>query len=479
MEMDDDPVIPLAAGLAASLEKGDVVSITRGQASFNFILDWNRKAAIGRLTFRIGAVDLWSYPLDLPGVASLIRGLAGAWEALSVEETYPHSVTLDHPSQLGPQLDSLIKDVDEVDLLLDEYRLSHDLAAWIDNPDAASLWFMREGLFMIVESGATVRRLPGGEVLRLLEQLGDTIGELIRGVEPTVIMAWQDRNDTSPEALGRLLRLSIGRSSENVQQLLDSKIIPFPARRSDVMLGLDEVLVAARMWPATAFSVTELQRVATEIRAIPHRETLELDRLAEEARLTLERHSDRPPRVDGIAIAEWLRKRLGMKSSTRAEPEHLLQQWRVFIRRVPILRDIEAVSFWGGQHGPGILLNPTARKAAMSERDGAIRFTLAHEICHLLLDRKGSLPVAEVLGGTPPNRPEKRANVFAAHFLLPLEEVQQVFSRSTGINECLESLMEDFGVSRTLAAAQIKWRYYRSDSLSPADWRIINALAPS
>jgi hypothetical protein len=41
-----------------------------------------------------------------------------------------------------------------------------------------------------------------------------------------------------------------------------------------------------------------------------------------------------------------------------------------------------------------------------SDVNGAMRFTLAHELCHLLVDRKGSLPVAEVLGGATPNRPE-------------------------------------------------------------------------
>jgi hypothetical protein len=69
--------------------------------------------------------------------------------------------------------------------------------------------------------------------------------------------------------------------------------------------------------------------------------------------------------------------------------------------------------------------------------------------------------------------------VFAAHFLLPLHEVEVVFSNSTDINECLRALMTLFGVSRSLAAAQVKWRYYKSEVLSPADWHVINALAPS
>jgi hypothetical protein len=100
--MDQDPVTPLAVGVGGSLKATGRVSIARGQAGFNFHLVWDREEALGRLTLHAGTAELWSHSLDRADLVSLVLGLAGAWEALAVEESYPHSVTLDHPSQLGP-----------------------------------------------------------------------------------------------------------------------------------------------------------------------------------------------------------------------------------------------------------------------------------------------------------------------------------------------------------------------------------------
>jgi Zn-dependent peptidase ImmA (M78 family) len=485
MELEHDPVTPLAAGVGASLGMVDgVVSVARGRTAFNFVLAWDDRAS-GKLAFRSGVTELWSQTLVSDDLISLLLGLAKAWEALVMEEVYPRSVTPDHPSQLTSQLDLVLKDVDEVDLLVGRYRASHDLAAWIDDPDASSLWFMREGLLMIVDSGGIVRRPLAIEVLPVLEQLGDILVQITKGDSAAshAIAAWRDRNDLSAEGIGRLLRLSIGRPEKAVQRLLDNKVIPFPTRRAEIMAGLDEVQAAARMWPTQA-PLPALERVAGEIRKVPHRETVELDHLAEQAMAVLRRYANKAPREGGKAVAEWLRDTVGLSPGSRAEPEQLLNKWGVYVHRIAILRDIEAVSFWGGQHGPGILLNPDARRASgkaidASELNGAMRYSLAHEICHLLLDRRGSLPVAEVLGGATPNQPEKRANVFAAHFLLPLGEVEKAFVDGVDINECIQTLMVSFGVSRSLAAAQLKWRYFNSEILSSADWRAVDAIIRS
>jgi hypothetical protein len=484
MPTDFEPVTPLAVGLGASLRAADRVSVVRGQASgLSFSLERERENAGARLTFRVAGSDLWSQS-DLSGgdLANLLRGLACAWDALVVEEVYPHSLTPEHPSQLEPKLEALLKDVNEVDLLVKAYRASHDLSAWMGS-DFPSLWFMREGLLMVVEASGIVRRLGGGDVLRTLEHLGDAIAELTKEAEPSARIAWRNRNDTSQKSIDRLLRLSMGRSEGIVRQLIERKIIPFPRRRSDAMRGLDAVQAAARMWPAR-LPVASLERVAAEIRAVSRRDTAELDQLSEAALAALAGSADKPARIGGAAIALWLRGRLGLNYTDRADPQGLLDRWGVLIRRVELVLAVEAVSFWGDQHGPGILLNPNSRKARIGKLDqrqlnGAMRFSLAHEICHLLVDRKGSLPVAEVLGGATPSRPENRANVFAAHFLLPLRAVEEAYIGSANVEDCLETLTSAFGVSRTLAGAQLKWRYYGSDVLSPADWRVINALAPS
>ena len=54
-----------------------------------------------------------------------------------------------------------------------------------------------------------------------------------------------------------------------------------------------------------------------------------------------------------------------------------------------------------------MLLNLDARYASSS---GRRRATLAHEICHLLVDRGSALPLVEVLGGRTAEHVERRAS---------------------------------------------------------------------
>ena len=111
---------------------------------------------------------------------------------------------------------------------------------------------------------------------------------------------------------------------------------------------------------------------------------------------------------------------------------------------------IEAIAFWG-LHGPCIMLNDN-RAHDSHERQ---RMTLAHEFCHLLVDRKNALPAAEVLGGAIDPYVERRANAFAAELLLPRETVEQ--EAQSGHSRLSELLLirQKFGVSKTVACAQI------------------------
>lgn len=66
---------------------------------------------------------------------------------------------------------------------------------------------------------------------------------------------------------------------------------------------------------------------------------------------------------------------------------------------------------------PLVLLNENCARHADAEgkpmRSG-IRFTLAHELCHLLIDRDSGSQLALVSGPWAPKAVEQRANAFAA-----------------------------------------------------------------
>ena len=83
---------------------------------------------------------------------------------------------------------------------------------------------------------------------------------------------------------------------------------------------------------------------------------------------------------------------------------------------------VRGVAIAGPQHRPGILVN--ARHDSNGEEAGC-RFTLAHELCHLLFDRKKGRRLAVASGPWAPCAIEQRANAFAAMLLMPVSIVRR------------------------------------------------------
>jgi Zn-dependent peptidase ImmA (M78 family) len=82
---------------------------------------------------------------------------------------------------------------------------------------------------------------------------------------------------------------------------------------------------------------------------------------------------------------------------------------------------IRGVSIAGKHHRFTICINPTYRDG---DADEVRRFTLAHELCHLLFDRGNDQEVAVASGPWAPRDVERRANAFAAMFLMPTDLIR-------------------------------------------------------
>ena len=83
---------------------------------------------------------------------------------------------------------------------------------------------------------------------------------------------------------------------------------------------------------------------------------------------------------------------------------------------------VRGVAIAGPQHRPGILVN--TRHDSNGDEAG-YRFTLAHELCHLLFDRKKGRRLAVASGPWAPCAIEQRANAFAAMLLMPVSVVRR------------------------------------------------------
>ncbi len=93
----------------------------------------------------------------------------------------------------------------------------------------------------------------------------------------------------------------------------------------------------------------------------------------------------------------------------RLDPDRFLIELGVSIEDCTLeSANVDAIAVWGPKHGPAVFIN---RAGTHAKDDKGRRTTLAHELCHLLLDREGALPLAEVLGGAAPPGVERRARV--------------------------------------------------------------------
>ena len=98
---------------------------------------------------------------------------------------------------------------------------------------------------------------------------------------------------------------------------------------------------------------------------------------------------------------------------------------------------VRGVAFAGERHRPGILVN--SRNSA-NEHPFRRRFTLAHELCHLLFDRDAGARLAMASGPWAPCDVERRANAFAAMVLMPNPLVQRAVAALTGTLETADAV---------------------------------------
>lgn len=193
-------------------------------------------------------------------------------------------------------------------------------------------------------------------------------------------------------------------------------------------------------------SLDEFRELGDEVRfhiisaARAARELVELERLADtEPRVQqflreaprLGRSSAATSHREGAGLAGQLRRKLRLG----AEPIQSMRQFMAeFFPSVAILyADLTSqgpagLAFADGHRGPCIVLNARGK----NENPTVRRFSLAHELCHLLVDWNRQEPIASISGylhDTSLER-ERRANAFAVRLLCPESVVHAVVDQT-------------------------------------------------
>jgi hypothetical protein len=329
---------------------------------------------------------------------------------------------------------------------------------------------MREGADMVLAADRWVVRRPFALVKSTLESLCNEIAERLASINDERAAAarheWAER-DKVP--FSTVLKFATHLSTQAIATIEAGR----PA--NDIWgVSYDNVqptaeLAAARMFGSKAPPAV-ISAALEWIRHRPVVSTQDLDALSRQVE-PLSATSEHRAFVQGYRAATWLRTIPGVVGDLgRVEPERLLTQLRIGIDEVDLnWPGIEAVACWSALHGPAILLNLAGRHVQGTE---GRRATLAHELCHLLVDRRRLLPLAEVLGGQTPSYAEQRANAFAAEFLLP-REIAGSALRGGDATAQVAMLKTRYGVS----AAIIAWQAVRSEAaLSRATWAHLRSL---
>jgi len=124
----------------------------------------------------------------------------------------------------------------------------------------------------------------------------------------------------------------------------------------------------------------------------------------------------------GYRLADDLLDQLGGRffSDGRVDVDAVYSHLSISVDEIELRdRSIRAVAVAGPSHKPVALINRSYEFRDSEPR----RFTLAHELCHLLYDRGYGARLAMASGPWAPVDIEKRANAFAAMFLMPTELV--------------------------------------------------------
>ena len=413
----------------------------------------------GTLGVRVGKSLIWSDEAGR-GVGwtwiDLLEQLARSWPFLKYEESAPPGTYDGMLSLLRkghfPSTDFDFEPAPESTRETYIFLRRHNLATGIEGLYLPSLSLLREGRKVWVASLNVVKLLDFAETLHTLSELGDMLAAHISSASEQdrarlAVEAWRNREPPAEAALQ--IQLGSSRSASEWVPPGETLVSYFEAQNAEEYAS--SLLIAARM--SDALPLENRRKILELIRALPSKGVSELlEETSTEAESVLPNYVQRAFE-QGQKLAQWARRKFGFAPESRSDPQDVLRRLGVDVTLHHCGIDaIDAVGSWGHQHGPAVLVNLDGKHAQSIH---GRRATLAHELAHVLVDRNGSLPAAEVFGGNVPRHPEQRANAFAAEFLLPKNIAVERIRNAANARDAIEQLREQFEVSRELAAWQI------------------------
>ena len=405
----------------------------------------------------------------------LLSYLTEFWQPLILRQTYPLPLAVERPSQFRGEAEKVWGTLPEAEVerqedLVSAFEDAHDLARCFSGQfNLPSLWLLREGNRLLMETSDRVVDVKFSQFIDVLACVGDEIATRLEQADgqkwARLIELWRHRDHGDPDTL---LAWSTGLSLVSASTLRKSGVLQSASSVREIADDDDELRIAARM--TGALPIHEIERILSAAGSVPRRPTSSLDELACGVHQVLTPEGlALLPFEQGVAAACRLRELLRVAPGKRVDLLPLLYaRHDIYVKFENLkLPTLDAIAIWGNQHGPGIIVNCDSRRLARTPRrdaarSGAARVTVAHELCHLLLDRDQAVGAVNILNGRMPLRVEQRARAFAAALLLPSEASAQIWEDSAaprtldGVTYVLRRLTHRFGVTTSVAAWQLE-----------------------
>jgi Zn-dependent peptidase ImmA (M78 family) len=443
-----------------------------------FDLNWGRKFKRGEpsttadLSVFVDGEAVWPVEgmpevgLDIQ-VDDLLAYLSEFWKPIVLRQTYPIPITLDRPSHLRAAAESRWESqpsevVEREDELVcnfeDAHNLSRCFAGMFDLPP---LWLLRTNDRLVVDTQSKFRTVSFQQAYREFSRIGDEISAHLSHKNAKwerLVDGWKARDVGSPKIL---LAWSTSLDKEVAWQFATEGILNAPANVAEAANDDDELRIAARM--ASALPTNQIRQILNLVRGFEHHKAPKLDELGASASNHVnENFAHFRAHEQGEAAANFVRQHLGFSSNTYVDIFDVVETLGAGLYEEDVEPNtLDALAVWGGKFGPAVLLNSNSRRATKRvnvRRNWAARVTLAHELCHLLLDRGHALGAVDVLNSKMPRAVESRAKSFAGQFLLPSNVAAEVWTAADapesqeGLSATIKTLQATYGVPKSVAA---------------------------
>jgi len=403
----------------------------------------------------------------------LFSFLVEFWKPLLLRQTYPFALAPERPSLLATYAakhwaDVPQEQVDEEASELDAFEEAHNLVlAFGGLFDLPPLWLVREGEHMLCDTGRTFARLPFDAVQAGLTAVGEWIAAHLLAVNPDkwgrVVDAWRKRDSATGV---NLVSWSASLEADVAAKLIGQGLIEPPKSFADATNDNDEMLIAARV--AGALPTEQIVEILEVARRFKLHCAEPLEALSVKAVAYLRGLERLESFAEGEAVANFVREQLKIGPSERVD---------VFdcVTRLGIEVCVEAIgpttfdglAIAGSRFGPGAFINRNGTRIRDKDSedlsaDAGARVTLAHELCHLLVDRDHPLSAVEVLRSRMPASVESRARAFAGEFLLPSTTAAKIWDEAGSptdrepLQAVLQALVDSYGVSFSVASWKVQ-----------------------